>query len=210
MSGGSYETRTLPELSGYTISSDGRIQGPSGRWLACTPSGNGYRMFSAGRRPQTRWYVHQVVAKAFLGPRPPGQEVAHLNGDQLDNRAANLAYKTRAGNQADRVLHGTSNRGEQHPLAKLSAGDVEEIRRRYAAGGILQKELAGEYGVSREAISRVVRADDWKHVGPLNVVSGDNHPSSRKTHCPRGHAYSQKNTYIDPRGYRHCRECRRR
>lgn len=29
------------------------------------------------------------------------------------------------------------------------------------------------------------------------------------THCPKGHAYSQENTYIGSKGERHCRECNR-
>lgn len=31
-----------------------------------------------------------------------------------------------------------------------------------------------------------------------------------KTHCSRGHPYSEENTYVHPeRGYRECRTCRR-
>lgn len=30
-----------------------------------------------------------------------------------------------------------------------------------------------------------------------------------KTHCPRGHVYDEANTYIDKRGSRNCRACRR-
>lgn len=30
-----------------------------------------------------------------------------------------------------------------------------------------------------------------------------------KTHCPKGHEFSDENTYTDARGYRHCRRCRR-
>ena len=30
-----------------------------------------------------------------------------------------------------------------------------------------------------------------------------------KTHCPRGHVYDEANTYIDKRGCRNCRACRR-
>jgi hypothetical protein len=32
---------------------------------------------------------------------------------------------------------------------------------------------------------------------------------SRKTHCPRGHPYSGKNLYIDPKGFRRCRQCKK-
>ena len=30
-----------------------------------------------------------------------------------------------------------------------------------------------------------------------------------KTHCPKGHPYSVRNTYIDPKGNKRCRRCRR-
>lgn len=36
--------------------------------------------------------MHQLVAKAFIGPCPPGHKLVHLNGDGLDNRRVNLAY----------------------------------------------------------------------------------------------------------------------
>lgn len=32
--------------------------------------------------------------------------------------------------------------------------------------------------------------------------------NARKTHCPRGHAYDEANTYRNPRGARECRACK--
>lgn len=32
---------------------------------------------------------------------------------------------------------------------------------------------------------------------------------ARKTHCPQGHPYDDRNTYRDGRGHRRCRECAR-
>jgi len=51
--------------------------------------------------------VHRLVAAAFLGPCPEGQEVRHLNGDRTDNRLSNLAYGTHQENVADAFRHGT-------------------------------------------------------------------------------------------------------
>ncbi len=33
------------------------------------------------------------------------------------------------------------------------------------------------------------------------------HASSRKTHCPSGHEYTEENTYRDEQGWRKCRTC---
>jgi hypothetical protein len=51
--------------------------------------------------------VHQLVAKAFLGPKPtPLHEVCHNDGDHLNNRADNLRWGTKSENMYDRVTHG--------------------------------------------------------------------------------------------------------
>ena len=40
-----------------------------------------------------------------------------------------------------------------------------------------------------------------------NQLRGKDHPSSKKTHCPQGHEYDEKNTYMDNRNTRNCRIC---
>lgn len=52
-------------------------------------------------------YVHTLVAKAFIGPRPPGHEARHRNGKHDDNYWTNLRWGTRAENVQDAVEHGT-------------------------------------------------------------------------------------------------------
>lgn len=48
-------------------------------------------------RPRT-CLVHSLVAVAFLGSMPEGQEVNHKNGNKLDNTPGNLEYLTRSEN----------------------------------------------------------------------------------------------------------------
>lgn len=45
--------------------------------------------------------VHQLVAAAFIGPKPKGKEVNHKDGNKKNNRADNLEYCTRSEN----ILH---------------------------------------------------------------------------------------------------------
>ena len=66
----------------------------------------------------------------------------------------------------DAALVGTltaAQRAERHvhPQAKLTAGQVETIRRRYSAGGVLQRELADEYGLSQSHVSEIVHGRYW-------------------------------------------------
>lgn len=68
----------------------------------------GYKRVKLSRQDDDRnRLVHQLVAEAFIGPRPEGMVTRHLNGDNVDNRPQNLAYGTHAENNADLVRHGT-------------------------------------------------------------------------------------------------------
>jgi hypothetical protein len=51
--------------------------------------------------------IHQLVAEAFLGPCPEGQEIRHLDGNPANNAVSNLAYGTRGDNEQDKLRHGT-------------------------------------------------------------------------------------------------------
>jgi hypothetical protein len=105
------------------------------RILRGTVAANGYRMVSAGTgRPR---YLHELVGVAFLGPRPKGHVMRHLNGDKLDNRVVNLTWGTQRENLLDIVAHGRHERANRthcplrHLLAapNLVADDAREGRR---------------------------------------------------------------------------------
>ena len=51
--------------------------------------------------------IHSLVAAAFIGPRPEGLEVRHVDGDYLHNATSNLVYGTTSENALDSVKHGT-------------------------------------------------------------------------------------------------------
>lgn len=42
-----------------------------------------------------------------------------------------------------------------------------------------------------------------------DVVERGRHFFANKTHCPRGHEYTEENTYIKRKGSRECRACRK-
>ena len=51
--------------------------------------------------------------------------------------------------------------GEANGRAKLTKDDAANIRRRYLAGGVSQRQLAKEYGVHQTVISAIVRNKIW-------------------------------------------------
>jgi hypothetical protein len=88
----------------YRISNQGRLTGTRGQMLSPCLGPIGYYQVHIG----PAWvYVHHLVAEAFIGPRPDGMEIRHLNGKRYDSRADNLAYGTVRENRLDQQRHGT-------------------------------------------------------------------------------------------------------
>lgn len=143
----------------YEVSDMGRVRRGS-RILKPHPRGGYLRAHLSVGGISRHVGVHQLVARAFLGPPAEGHQVAHANGVRSDNRLLNLSYKTPAENEADKIGHGTSQHGERNHWARLTETRVLEIRRRVNAGE-LQKDLAAEFGVSKMAVSQAYRGKRW-------------------------------------------------
>lgn len=119
--------------------------------------------------------VHRLVAEAFLGPRPPGKEVSHEDGDSTNNAAANLAWRTRSENHQLKRVHGTMLAGERHHQAKLTAEQVRGIRALGEKTSLPHRVIAGLYEISRQQIQRILSGENWKAlllVAVLVVGSG--------------------------------------
>lgn len=55
-------------------------------------------------------------------------------------------------------------RGDRNRNSRFTAEQVLDIRARYAAGGVSQRRLAADHGVSQAAISKIVRRENWSQV----------------------------------------------
>ncbi|MBM6630328.1 HNH endonuclease [Mammaliicoccus vitulinus] len=96
-------------------------------------------------------YPHSLVAESFIGERPEGYDVCHLDGDYTNNKLTNIRYDTGSENQIDFY-----RQGKKSNTGKLSIEQVLEIRRLYATGKYTLKELAKEFNVSLMNISYIV------------------------------------------------------
>lgn len=129
----------------------------------------------AGRYKCVR--VHSLVAEAFIGPRPPGKQVNHIDGNHRNNVPSNLEYvtqkehdehTTRMGLRPSGSRHGSVTcpgtlAGEKNPNSKLTAEDVVSIRR-LVAQGASYAQVAKAYGLDRTAVGLIVRRVNWRHV----------------------------------------------
>jgi hypothetical protein len=89
----------------YAVSSFGRVwsEHRGGRYLKPS-TGKQALVVSLNRHGiRVQRSVHQLVAEAFIGPRPPGKEVCHWDDNYENNRLSNLRYGTRSDNAFDSV-----------------------------------------------------------------------------------------------------------
>lgn len=113
--------------------------------------------------PQYR--SHRASWLLYMGAIPDGLHVLHRCDNPACVNPNHLFLGSNLDNVADRVRKGRTGfvirKGEAHPMARLSAPQVSEIRRRYAAGekGSI---LAAEFGMSRPAISNIITGKRWK------------------------------------------------
>jgi hypothetical protein len=160
---GLYEVSSLGRVRSLTRI-DGQGRNWPGRMMTIQVRGDGYPLLRLSNGVVGKsWLVHTLVLTAFKGRRPRRAEARHLDGVRANFRARNLGWGTVKENATDRIVHGTSGRGENNAGAKLSLRSVRRIRA-LAAKGCTQDELAAAYGVQQQAISKIVRRRRWAHV----------------------------------------------
>jgi NUMOD4 motif/HNH endonuclease len=103
---GLYEVSNLGRVRSLPRMTNGGVRG--GNILSPSIGTTGYRhlTLTASGRPRDERRVHEIVALAFLGIRPRGQEIRHIDGDKLNNAATNLAYGTHCDNEQDKISQG--------------------------------------------------------------------------------------------------------
>ncbi len=165
-------------------------KGPDDCWLwMISKDRKGYGNFWTG---QCQAKAHRFSWELHNGPIPDGLMVCHKCdvryplGDNTYRACVNPAHLflgTALDNERDCIAKGrrTNHVGEDHPAAKLTRGEVFEIRRLHKE--YLEK-LARNFGISKSALLHILYRRRWKH------LSGDSEQSSDGTvkgiHVPLG------------------------
>lgn len=154
----------------YAISSFGRVKRITGKRGTrvgkirsinfCTS--NGYGIISM--RKEGKFHsrcVHQLVAKHFIGERPDGMQVRHLDGDKKNNALSNLVYGTPKENYADARKHGKNQEGERARNAKITNAQASTIHS-LLSDGKNPTEISRAMNVSRHIVYHIAHGVAWK------------------------------------------------
>jgi len=121
----------------------------------------GYAQVAIGRRLQK---AARVMCQWVHGDPPtPKHEAAHScgNGNKACVNPKHLTWKTRAGNHADAMLHGTAYINQRGvPRAKLTPSQAGEIRS--LKGHVSQDKIAARFGVSHSTVAKIHRGELWR------------------------------------------------
>ena len=114
---------------------------------------NGYGRFAQSRNKSVR--AHRWSYEYFIGHIPEGLLVIH----NCDNPKCVNPDHLRTGTQKDnmRQMYGAG----RWPKQKLTPDDAVEIRRMYASGDYLQREIAEVYGVTQHHVSAIIKGRFW-------------------------------------------------
>jgi hypothetical protein len=203
-------TIEIPLTRGYVTVIDDEDWALAGgrRWTAAAdPSRR--TIYAVGKVNGKAVYLHRLLC-------PEWEYVDHADGDGLNNCRYNLRDGTGFRNGANKVMlrNNTSgykgvgwNKRKRKWVATIAA-DRKRIHLGYhataeAAANAYDKaavNLFGEYAKTNAVLAQATApAGDWRH-----------NPPEEQTHCRlAGHEYTPENTYINTKGKRECRECRK-
>lgn len=106
--------------------------------------------------------VSRRVCEEINGQAPtPKHEAAHScgNGHLACATKGHLSWKTRAENCADKLIHGTHDRGERNSQAKLTEAQAREVLA--LKGKETHRSIAERFGIARQTVTRIQSGNGW-------------------------------------------------
>lgn len=165
-------SKAIPSFDGYSVTKDGRVYSlVTNKWLKPRNAGAGYQSVMLYKDKKGKnFYVHRLVAEAFLDKVDGKTCVNHIDGDKTNNCVSNLEWTTHSENMYHANATGLQTGSEKQKAAarengkvmrKLTIEQVSEVKDMYA-NGMFQREIADHFGMSQSQISSVLLGKVYK------------------------------------------------
>ena len=106
------ERTPIPGYEKYSASPDGKVYGLKGQEIGRYDKNDGYTcidLWTELGRIKTR--KHNLIARTFLGPRPEGMYIDHIDRNRQNDSIENLRYVTNSENQLNKGCNKNSKTG---------------------------------------------------------------------------------------------------
>lgn len=160
----------------YEVSSYGHVRNTkTGKVLKSYYDNDGYKRLQLSYKGgKLKYYVHVLVAKAFIGQPPKiWYEVNHKDGIKDNNNKDNLEWMTSKQNQEHAYKLGIkqpsgfavmSHLGSSNGRALLNEKQVIEIKRLHREEGLDYKAIALLFNKQPKTISAILTGQNWSHI----------------------------------------------
>jgi hypothetical protein len=143
----------------YSVSNTGKVRRDvakrrcRAKILKASIDVRGYACVNLHNGKQKKFYIHHLVATAFLGTKPSAEhQIAHFDGNPSNAHVSNLRYVTQAENEADKKRHGRfGNHGRR--LSPTTRALIIKLR----AEGLPFAMIYRLTGVSMGSVQRIAK-----------------------------------------------------
>lgn len=142
---------------------DGRNRTIKGQYMAFMTDKDGYKRLGLRKNgTQKKFYVHRLVAMAFIPNPEEKPQVNHIDGVKDNNFYKNLEWCTNKENRAHAAKNGlvADQWGVKNPNVKITKKDVLTIRKLRKENKKI-KDIATIIGTSESNIKNVVYGYTW-------------------------------------------------
>ena len=156
----------------YEVSSLGNVRGLKYNIILKPHIKNKYLAVNLYKDTCKHFYVHRLVAEAFIPNVLNLPEVNHIDCDKHNNSAENLEWCNRIRNLNHSYENGLKRIGESHGQHKLTEQEVLQIRNEYVKNSKDKSlhKLAEKYNVHWSTIQAIVTGRIWKHLLGGDVI----------------------------------------
>jgi hypothetical protein len=111
------------------------------------------------------FFIHRIVANAFISNPDGNPQVNHIDLDKTNNRVSNLEWCTPSHNIRHSYANGRTKKDSSkntYKGNKLTSSDVERIMS--MRGTMMQKDIAKIFGVTPAVICGLYQGRLWKSI----------------------------------------------